>query len=134
MDGNLYQIGILVMESVHKRSLIIGCDLQACGLGEALRDAGFNVIEVSEYREGIMSLIECVPQVVIISEDVPEVRYPGTFAALKECEDVPVLVMGSGEEHSLLAAIEGGADSYLDRRASSREQIARIRAALRRWE
>jgi DNA-binding response OmpR family regulator len=134
MSRNLRQIGLLMTESLPKRSLIIGYDLQAYGLGRALRDAGFNVIEVSEYSEGIRSLAECVPQVVIISEDVPEVWYPGAFATLKEHEDVPVLVMGGGEESSLLAAIEQGADSYLDRRASSREQIARIRAVLRRWE
>jgi DNA-binding response OmpR family regulator len=134
MNNELYQIGFFMMESPTKHSLTIGRDVRACGLGQALRDAGFNVIEVSEYSDGIRSLVECMPQVVIISEDVPEVWHPGAIATLKEGEDVPVLVMGSGEEDSLLAAIERGADGYLDRRASSREQIARIRAVLRRWE
>ena len=134
MNRDLYHIEYLMMESPPKYSLTIGRDVQVCGLGQAMRDAGFNVIEVSEYSEGIRSLIEYVPQVVIISEDVPEVGHPGTFADLKECEDVPVLIMGSGEEDSLLTAIEQGADGYLDRRASSREQLARIRAVLRRWE
>jgi DNA-binding response OmpR family regulator len=97
-----------------------------------LRDAGLNVLEVGDYSEGTSFLTHCLPPVVIISEDVPELSHPATLATLKGSFELPVMVLGSGEETSVVAAIQRGADGYLDRRASSREQLARTRAVLRR--
>ena len=132
MNSNLYQLGVLMMALAPKRSLIIGRGPHVCDLGEALRKVGFAVVETSEYSQGIKSLAVSAPEVVIISEDILDAWHPTTFVTIRELEEVPILVLGSGEESSLVSAIEWGADAYLDQRASSQEHIARIRAVLRR--
>ena len=63
----------------------------------------------------------------------PSIDGHAVLSQLRRHSRTPVLMLtGRGTEDDLVAGLEGGADDYLPKTASSRELITRIRALLRR--
>jgi DNA-binding response OmpR family regulator len=70
---------------------------------------------------------------VILDVMLPGMDGHEVLGQLRRLSQVPVLMLtGRGGEDDLIAGLEGGADDYLSKTASSREFATRVRALLRR--
>lgn len=70
---------------------------------------------------------------IILDVMLPGIDGHQVLSQLRRLSQVPVLMLtGRGAEDDLIAGLEGGADDYLSKTASSRELATRVRALLRR--
>lgn len=103
-------------------------------LASALTEAGFVVVNVSNYLEALSKLDELKPDMVIVDEalgESMEVCYQ-----LHSTFGIAVILLGKdcGDEIWAKALVEAGADFYLRKPFSHLELAARVKAILRRYK
>ncbi len=94
------------------RSLVIGSFKGRCGIVTALQDAGFAVIEATECVRGLKHVLDLSPHIVIIYEGKTLRDGIRLLRALKCVSSAPILVVGSGNEDSVVRSLLQGADAY----------------------
>jgi len=98
-----------------------------------LRSHGLDATAVYDGLEGINTATAGGWQLVILDVMLPQFDGFEVLRRLRTSSDVPVLMLTArGAEDDRVHGLDGGADDYLPKTASSRELLARVRALLRR--
>lgn len=98
-----------------------------------LMELGFEVLEASRGEEGIQQLRSATVDVVLLDINMPGIGGIETLRRIRSfAPRLPILMLTvqDGEEEKV-EALESGADDYVTKPFSTRELIARIRAAIR---
>jgi DNA-binding response OmpR family regulator len=94
---------------------------------------GFDTSVAYNGAEGLQMAKAQTWDLVILDVMLPGIDGHQVLSQLRRLSQVPVLMLtGRGAEDDLIAGLEGGADDYLSKTASSRELATRVRALLRR--
>lgn len=118
--------------------LLVGSEVPGtAGLGEKLKDSGFDVRDCATGQEAVRSLIEGRPSVVISDHHLPDMSGLDVLRRVRrgrEHRDVPFLLLSeSADEIDRVIAFELGADDYVVKPVSVRELVLRVHAVLRRF-
>jgi len=85
--------------------------------------------------EGLQSLVEHRPDVVLLDLGLPDLDGASLLAMIRAVSDVPVIVVSARDEGAgIVALLNAGADDYLIKPFAADQLDARIRAVLRRAE
>ena len=98
-----------------------------------LAEAGMAVVEASSSVEGLIGVLEELPEVIVLAEEMPPLDADDLIDVLRRLSDAPLIILGSGGESLEVSALERGADAYLRRPFSPATLLARARALLRRY-
>ena len=102
-------------------------------LAMALQDAGFSVRTAADGAAGWRAFEQRVPDLVLLDLLMPELDGLQLCKLIRAQHTTPVIMLTSrDEEMDRVLGLELGADDYVTKPFSTRELIARIRAALRR--
>jgi DNA-binding response OmpR family regulator len=102
-------------------------------LSMALEDAGFTVHTAGDGKTGLARFGELEPDLVVLDLLMPGLDGMELCRRIRATHSTPVIMLTSrSEEMDRVLGLELGADDYVTKPFSTRELIARIRAALRR--
>jgi two-component system, OmpR family, KDP operon response regulator KdpE len=98
-----------------------------------LRGAGYEVETAATAEEALAAAAMRPPDAVILDLVLSDGRGTDVCRELRGWSDAPVLLLSVvGEESEKVAALDAGADDYIEKPFSIDELLARLRAALRR--
>ena len=114
--------------------LIIDDDVKLCRLvKDYLAPFGFTVETAHDGLSGLEKLKDANFGAVILDVMLPQMDGFEVLKRIRKISDVPVLMLTAlGDESDRIVGLEIGADDYLPKTFSTRELLARIRAATRR--
>jgi len=95
---------------------------------EALREAGFEVVEADEAAAGLRMIYETRPDVIVASADLSAVNGEDAFLRLRQASYLPMIAIGSREE--VVEMLEMGMDACIISPPTSREVVARVQSLL----
>ena len=102
-------------------------------LRPALEAAGYAVATAASATEGLRLAVQHPPDMVLLDLGLPDMDGKQALARLRAFSAVPVIVLSARDrETEKIAALDGGADDYVEKPFSLGELLARIRTALRR--
>jgi two-component system KDP operon response regulator KdpE len=102
-------------------------------LKPALEAAGYEVERAETAAEGLRLVAGRAPDAVLLDLGLPDMDGQEVLQRLRAFSEVPVLVLSARErEAEKIAALDGGADDYLEKPFGVGELLARLRASLRR--
>ena len=102
-------------------------------LTRALRDLGHVVTPVGTGVEGISTIMESSPDVVLLDLGLPDLDGTDVLRMVRSVVDVPVIVASArDEDSSVVRLLDAGADDYVVKPFSAMQIDARVRAVLRR--
>ncbi len=105
-------------------------------LAMVLEQAEFSVRAVADTQQGLASMVEKTPDLILLDWMLPGVSGVEWTKRLKKDEvygEIPIILLTArGEEEYKVRGFDVGADDYLTKPFSPRELVARIRAVLRR--
>ncbi|HEX3589908.1 MAG TPA: response regulator transcription factor [Pseudonocardiaceae bacterium] len=102
-------------------------------LVHALTDRGFAVEPLGTAMDALRAVADRVPDVVILDLGLPDLDGAVTLRMLRGVTNVPVIIATArGDERSVVALLNAGADDYVVKPFSSEQLVARITAVLRR--
>jgi DNA-binding response OmpR family regulator len=99
---------------------------------EALREAGFEVVEADGAAAGLRTIYETRPDLIIAGYDLPAVNGEDAFLRLRQASVLPMIAIGRREE--VVEMLEMGMDACIVSPPSGREVVARVQAMLARPE
>lgn len=113
---------------------MIDDDVKLCRLvSEYLLPFGFNVSAKHNGNDGIDAVRESRYDAIILDVMLPGIDGFEVLRQIRGLSDVPVLMLTAlGDEADRIVGLEIGADDYLPKTFSTRELLARLRAATRR--
>lgn len=101
-------------------------------LRPALTAAGFQVEQAETAMEGLRLVRGRTAEAVLLDLGLPDMDGAEALGRIRQFSDVPVLVISARDrEADKVAALEGGADDYIEKPFGVAELVARIRLALR---
>lgn len=104
-------------------------------LSEILRSESFEIEAAGSQREAIARLEEKHFDLVLLDIGLPDGNGFSVCAAIRERWQTPVIFLtASGDEYSVVAGLEMGAEDYIAKPFRPRELISRIKTALRRYK
>lgn len=104
-------------------------------LGPALDAAGFEPLHARTGAEGLRLAAERTPRAVLLDLGLPDIDGKALLPRLRAFSAAPVIVLSArGREEEKVAALDAGADDYVEKPFGLGELLARLRAALRRAE
>ena len=95
-----------------------------------LLQAGYQVETASDPLEGLKKLYEALPDLIIITKEVPPVNGEDSFLRVRQASYLPILVVGGEEEAA--ETLESGADAYINAPPNPTLLVARVRSLLQR--
>lgn len=102
----------------------------------ALTQAGYVCLEAADTTEAQARIIDDMPDLVLLDWMLPGVsgvEYARRLRRDKLTRDLPVIMLTARtEEEDKVRGLDSGADDYITKPFSTRELLARIKAALRR--
>lgn len=105
-------------------------------LAAALKFEGYQVVQAANGREGLRSVKEQRPDLIVLDVMMPELDGFGMLKRLRDAGDrTPVIFLTARAESA--DAVEGlglGADDYLAKPFSLEELVARVEAVMRRFD
>lgn len=102
-------------------------------LKPALTAAGYEVIPAETAREGLRLAASRGPDLLLLDLGLPDMDGTEALARLRAFNPVPVIVLSARDrEADKIAALDAGADDYVEKPFAVGELLARIRSALRR--
>ena len=116
------------------RILLVEDDDQiASYLGELLRAEGFDTQISGSKKEAGECLLAQAFDLVLLDVSLPDGNGFSICAEIKREYEIPVIFLtASGDEYSVVAGLDMGADDYIAKPFRPRELISRIRSVLRR--
>ena len=101
-------------------------------LRPALEVAGFQYDGAANGAEALRRIAGRAPELVLLDLGLPDLDGQDVLARLRAFSEVPVIVISARDrEADKIAALDGGADDYVDKPFGVGELLARIRTALR---
>ena len=101
-----------------------------------LRREGFDVVTADNGRDGLRTIAQEKPDLVLLDLMIPEVDGLDVCRTLKSeatTRSIPIImVTAKSEESDVVLGLGLGADDYVQKPFSPRELVARVRAVLRR--
>lgn len=118
------------------RLLLVEDDFDIAGnLSAFLKDEGFLVEHVSTRTAGLRCIEENSYDLVLLDISLPDGSGYSVCAAAQAKEKTPVIFLtASGDEYSVVAGLDMGADDYIAKPFRPRELLSRIRSVLRRYQ
>ena len=108
-------------------------DQIASYLGELLRAEGFDTQISGSKKEAGECLLAQAFDMVLLDVSLPDGNGFSICAEIKKEYEIPVIFLtASGDEYSVVAGLDMGADDYIAKPFRPRELISRIRSVLRR--
>ena len=102
-------------------------------LGELLRAEGFDKQIAGSKKEASECLLIQAFDLVLLDVSLPDGNGFSICAEIKKEYEIPVIFLtASGDEYSVVAGLDMGADDYIAKPFRPRELISRIRSVLRR--
>lgn len=96
---------------------------------------GFDVKVANNGREGLMQILEQLPDLVILDVMMPGIDGLEVCRRLRKDGNIPILmVTGRDSVSDRVAGLDTGADDYLVKPFAFEELVARVRALLRRTD
>jgi two-component system, OmpR family, KDP operon response regulator KdpE len=101
-------------------------------LKPALKAAGYEVLTAATGAEALKHISISAPDVVILDLGLPDMEGKDIIQEVRAWSAVPIIVLSARDrETEKIAALDFGADDYVEKPFGIGELIARIRAALR---
>ena len=101
-------------------------------LRPALTAAGYDVVEAATGAAALKAAVTAAPDVVILDLGLPDMDGKEVVAQLRGWSTVPIIILSARDRESeKIAALDLGADDYVEKPFGIGELTARIRAALR---
>jgi two-component system KDP operon response regulator KdpE len=98
----------------------------------SLTGQGYDLVESSNGRDGIMQAASRQPELIILDLGLPDIDGMEVIREVRGWSRVPIIILSArGQEHQKVDALDAGADDYLTKPFSIGELVARIRVALR---
>jgi two-component system KDP operon response regulator KdpE len=102
-------------------------------LGPALEAAGYAPLKALTAGEGLRLAAERTPALILLDLGLPDLDGQAVLPKLRAFFAAPVIVLSARErEAEKVAALDAGADDYVEKPFALGELLARLRAALRR--
>lgn len=102
-------------------------------LGPALEAAGYTPLRADNAREGLRLAASRGPACILLDLGLPDMDGKEVLERLRAFSDVPVIVVSARDrEAEKVAALDAGADDYVEKPFGLAELFARLRAATRR--
>jgi DNA-binding response OmpR family regulator len=100
---------------------------------QILEDADFEVISAREGRLGLLRSKVDQPDLALVDVRLPSLNGLEVCRRIKRTSGIPVIVLTpEGDEHSVIRAMDAGAEDYVVKPLVGSSLVTRIRAALRR--
>lgn len=101
-------------------------------LKPSLRAAGYDVIAAENGAEALKAAATQAPDVILLDLGLPDMDGKDVIGALRAWSKVPIVVLSARDrEAEKIAALDLGADDYVNKPFGIGELMARLRAALR---
>ncbi len=101
-------------------------------LRPALEAAGYRVERADTAGEGVRLAASRAPELVLLDLGLPDADGHDALARIRAFSPVPVIVLSARDrENEKVAALDAGADDYVEKPFGIGELLARIRTALR---
>lgn len=102
-------------------------------LGPALGAAGYDAIKAETGEEALRLAATRQPSLILLDLGLPDMDGQAVIPRLREFIKAPIIVVSArGQEEEKVAALDAGADDYVEKPFALAELLARIRVALRR--
>ncbi|MBB4953630.1 two-component system KDP operon response regulator KdpE [Agrobacterium vitis] len=102
-------------------------------LRPALTAAGYHVIEAATGAEALKAAATAAPDVMILDLGLPDMDGKEVISSVRGWSDIPIIILSARDRESeKIAALDLGADDYIEKPFGIGELTARIRTALRR--
>jgi two-component system, OmpR family, KDP operon response regulator KdpE len=102
-------------------------------LARGLARVGHEVIVSRNAHDGLGAAAAAIPDVILLDLRLPDLDGIEVVHRLRTWTSVPILLLsGEGTEKARVAALDAGADDFVDKPFSMEELRARVGAALRR--
>ncbi len=102
-------------------------------LGRGLTRVGHEVVVARTAADGLAAAAASAPEVILLDLRLPDGDGIEVVRRLRTWSQVPILLLsGAGTDRSRVAALDAGADDFVDKPFSMEELRARVGAALRR--
>lgn len=103
-------------------------------LGQYLEGEGFSLRSVSGQRDALEIINKEAFDIVLLDLSLADGNGYGVCLEIKKMLDIPVIFLtASGDETSVVAGFEMGADDYIAKPFRPRELVSRIKNVLRRY-
>ncbi|MFC4168341.1 response regulator [Teichococcus aestuarii] len=104
-------------------------------LGPALGAAGYAPLRAETAQEALRLAATAAPALLLLDLGLPDMDGQALIPRLRAFCPAPILVVSArGQETEKVAALDAGAEDYVEKPFSLAELLARIRVALRRAE
>ncbi|WP_411036330.1 response regulator [Shinella sp. BYT-45] len=104
-------------------------------LKPALKAAGYDVVEAATGGEALKAVATAAPDLVILDLGLPDMDGKEVVTSLRGWTQIPIIILSARERESeKIAALDLGADDYIEKPFGIGELTARIRNALRHRE
>jgi two-component system KDP operon response regulator KdpE len=104
-------------------------------LAPALEAAGYAPLRAETGAEGLRLAAERAPRAVLLDLGLPDMDGQALLPRLRTFFSAPIIVLSARDrEEEKVAALDAGADDYVEKPFGLGELLARLRAALRRAE
>lgn len=101
-------------------------------LKPSLTAAGYEVVEAGTGAEALKAVSTQAPDLVILDLGLPDMDGKEVIASLRGWSDIPIVILSARDrETEKIAALDLGADDYVEKPFGIGELTARIRTALR---
>lgn len=101
-------------------------------LRPALAAAGYDVIEAENGADALKAVATAAPDVVILDLGLPDMDGKDVIASLRGWSTIPIIILSARDrEAEKIAALDLGADDYIEKPFHIGELTARIRTAMR---
>jgi two-component system, OmpR family, KDP operon response regulator KdpE len=102
-------------------------------LAPALTAAGYAPLRAERGEDALRQAAGAVPDLVLLDLGLPDMDGQEVLRKLRAFSDVPVIILSARDrEAEKIAALDAGADDYVEKPFALGELLARIRTALRR--
>lgn len=101
-------------------------------LRPAIEAAGWKLVEAETAAAGILEATQARPDVIVLDLGLPDADGIEVVHRVREWSALPIIILSArGQEGDKVAALDAGADDYVQKPFNVAELMARIRVALR---